>query len=507
MLEGLHSLISLEVLLGLAAGTLVGIAIGSLPGIGPAVGIAILLPLTFVLRADVAIVFYITLYQAAEYGGSITAIALGIPGAPNSAATILDGYPLARRLPGLAFAYSLWPAVTASLVTIVAILVLVGPLDALALALGSVEVAALGIFALATIGVLATNAPLRGLVSCALGLVLGSVGLDSLTAYPRFTFDLPQLYDGISLLPLLVGVFAIPAAVRLLFPSVVVEKGERDLRAGRVWLSWRQFRGVLRPTALGTAVGAVIGVLPGLSGSVPPWISYNLAKTSARDKDEYGTGAPGGIAAPEATNASVMHATLVPTFALGIPGTPTSAVIIGAMTIAGLRPGPAFLNQQRPLFYEIFFALFVSALLLWVVGIGATQLWAKTISLPPQFLGVAIFVLCVVGSFVTNSQILDVWLMLGFGLLGVLMERFSFSVPALVLGFIVGPIIETNLRRVLVISHGNLLPFATSPIAMVLLTAAVALVVLGFVNASRGTSHRGVAAAVSGANPRAGVQT
>ena len=502
MLEGLHSLIAPAVLLGLAAGTLVGILIGSLPGIGPAVGIAVLLPLTFVLRPDVALVFYITLYQAAEYGGSITAIALGIPGAPNSAATILDGYPLARRLPGLAFAYSLWSAVLASLVTIVVIVVLVGPLSSLALALGNVQITALGVFALATLGVLTGNAPLRGLASAALGLVLGTVGLDSITAYPRFTFGVPELYNGIALLPLLVGVFAIPAAVRLIFPRVALQKAERHAQAGRVWLSWRQFRGVVRPWALGTLVG-VMGVLPGLAGSVPPWLSYNLTKSTARNRDEFGTGVPAGIVAPEATNASVMHATLVPTFALGIPGTPTSAVIIGAMTIAGLRPGPAFLSQQRPLFYEIFFALIGSALLLWVVGIAATRIWAQALRLPPRFLGVVIVMLAVVGAFATNNEILDVWLMLGFGVLGMLMERFGFSVPALVLGFIVGPIIETDFRRELIISHGSLLPFVTNPMAVVLFLAAVALLIFGFVTASRGAERAGSGAPPSGVSAEA----
>jgi putative tricarboxylic transport membrane protein len=469
----LHALFTVPAMLALLAGTVVGLFIGALPGIGPAVGIGLLLPLTYFLRPAEALLVYVSLYQAAEYGGSITAIAVSTPGAPNSAAMILDGYAMNRAgRPGKAFAYSLWAAIFASYAGILGLFLLAQPIAGWALALGPAEFAALGLFALTTVGTLSTAAPIPGLLSAAFGVLVSTIGTDLITNTHRYTFGQTSLLDGVPLVPVLVGVFALPEVIRLLTdPSRVAIAITRE--SGRVWLTLREFRDVWVPATIGTVLGFLLGLLPGISGSVPPWVSYNVAKSTSRHPELFGTGVPEGIVAPEATNAAVMHSTLIPAFTLGIPGTPTSAVILGAMMIAGLQPGPLLFTQHAAIVYELFAGLVISTAALWLLGLVSTSLWARTASLPRPLVATCIFVLCVTGSFASRSNVFDVWLALGFGLIGYLMHVFGFSVPSFVLGLILGSMIETHLRQALIISGGSFGVFLTSPISLVFLLAAV----------------------------------
>lgn len=333
----------------LLAGTVLGYFVGVLPGIGPLTGIALLLPLSFQLPPRDALLVFTSLYQAAEYSGSITAIAVSTPGAPNSAAIIMDGYAMHRagRL-GKAFAYSLWSAVFGSLLGIAAMLLLAQPLATFGLLFGPPEFAALAVLGLATVGILTGGAPAKGFLSVTAGLLLGTVGIDQISGDFRFTLSQPFLYNGIPLVPLLVGLFALPEAVDMLVSprrkaiSNVAAEG-----VDRIWLTWREFRSVFKAECIGSAIGLVMGLIPGVAGSVPPWISYNLTRSLSKRPQDFGTGVPEGIAAPEATNAAVMHTTLITAFSLGIPGTPTSAVILAAMTIAGVVPGPLLFAQNR----------------------------------------------------------------------------------------------------------------------------------------------------------------
>jgi putative tricarboxylic transport membrane protein len=463
-------------LLCLVAGTVTGILVGALPGIGPLSGIALLLPLSFFLPPAEALIFYTTLYQAAEYGGSITAIAVSTPGSPNSAAIILDGYQLNRAgRAAKAFAYSLWSATFGGVITTVA-LILVTPLIASwALALGPTEYTSLGLLGLTAIAFLVGGAPRRGIIGVAIGVLIGTIGLDSVTGLPRFDFGNVLLSGGIPLAPMLIGLFAIPEAVRMLMGGK--DAGEAvSQQPGRVWLKFREFRSVARPAALGTVVGFFTGLLPGMAGSVPPFLSYNLAKATSRHPERFGKGSPEGIAAPEATNAAVMHATLIPTFALGIPGTPTSALILGAMLIAGLTPGPELLARDPVTIYTVFVGLFVGTGLLWVLGIVTTNIWARMIALPAPIIGVAIIILCAVGAYANRGTVFDVGVLMVFGFVGLGLRRFGYSAPTLVLGAILGPIIERNLRLSLILSNNNPVTFVTHPISLCLLVGAVAII-------------------------------
>lgn len=474
----LHNILLPASLLYLLAGTLCGYAVGVLPGIGPVTGIAILLPLTYYVPPIDALIFFASLYQSAEYGGSITAIAVSAPGTPNAAATILDGYAMNRNGQiGKAFGYSLWSAVFASLVGILGMLFLARPMAKLALLFGPSAYADLGLLGLSAVSTLSSEYPLAGLLSAALGLLLSTVGLDLISGIPRFTFGQATLFNGVPLVPLLIGIFALPEAVTMLGRRRTA--GEGKAKAQRVWLRWPEFRGAFRGTAIGTVVGFLMGLIPGLAGSVPPWISYYLAKSTSRDPSRFGKGAPEGITAPEATNAAVMHSTLIPTFSFGIPGTPTSAVILGAMMISGLTPGPLLFQQHPDIPFTVIISLLFATAFLFVIGLVATNLWVRMLNLPYEVLAIAIFLFVVVGSYVDRSSIFDVEFAIGAGVLGYFMNRFGFSIPALILGVILGPIVEGNARRALLLSGGHYGIFVSNPLNAALLVLSAGMIVLG----------------------------
>lgn len=475
----LHAVFTPASLAVILAGTLAGYLVGILPGVGPASGITLLLPLTAYMSPTNALMFYASLYQSAEYSGSITAIAVSTPGTPNAAATVLDGYAMNRAGKiGEAFGYSLWAAAFASLVSIVGMLLLAQPMAQVALYFGPAEYAALGIFGLSSVSTLASEYPLRGLLSAMLGLLLSVVGLDPIGGGQRFTFGIPALFNGLPLIALLTGLFALPEAVVLLTERRPGFSSETFKNRNIVWLSWRQFKGVFPMTLLGTVVGFFMGLIPGLSGSVPPWVSYNLAKTLSRNSGQFGHGAPDGIVAPEATNAAVMHSTLIPAFSFGIPGTPTSAVILGAMMLSGLTPGPMLFAKNPEIPYTVFVSLFVATALLWIIGLLATNLWVRILMVPRELLALSVILFVVVGSYVSRSNLFDPQLAILAGIVGYVMKKAHFSAPALVVGFVLGPIIETNLRQALLLTGGQIV-LVPNLLTGALLLASLAMVGFG----------------------------
>lgn len=255
------------------------------------------------------------------------------------------------------------------------------------------------------------------------------------------------------------------------------------------FVSWRQFKGVFPMTLLGTGVGFFMGLIPGLSGSVPPWVSYNLAKGLSRNRDQFGLGAPEGIVAPEATNAAVMHSTLIPAFSFGIPGTPTSAVILGAMMLSGLTPGPMLFARNPEIPYTVFVSLFVATVLLWIIGLLATNLWVRVLMVPRELLAVSVVLFVVIGSYVSRSNLFDPQLAIVAGIVGYVMKKIHFSAPALVVGFVLGPIIETNVRQGLLLSGGKVL-LLPNPLTGTLLL--LSLLMVGFA-LTRGLSNRSAA--------------
>ncbi len=314
---------------------------------------------------------------------------------------------------------------------------------------------ALSIFGLSSVSILSSEYPLRGLLSALLGLTLSTIGLDLISGVQRFTFGIPSLFDG--LLPLVLAgpeLFALPEAIVLLTEKhagfqVAANGGDKI-----VWLRWREFTAVFPTMVLGTALGFVMGLIPGLAGSVPPWISYNLARLISRERERFGKGAPGGIVAPEATNAAVMHATLLPAFSFGIPGTPTSAVILGAMMLSGLTPGPMLFAEHPDIPYAVFVSLFFATVFLWIVGLVATNFWVRLLYGAAGAAGGRGHPLCRDRQLHRPVEPVRPATAIAAGIIGCIMKKAQFSAPALVVGFILGPIIETNLRRSLLLSGG-----------------------------------------------------
>lgn len=506
-LHAANSLLSPNVFVFLALGTVVGMILSSIPGLGPSVTIALLLPMTFGLKPLQALVFLTSLYQASEYGGSITAITAATPGTSNAAALVLDGYEMTRRgSPQKALGYSLWSASASSLIATVALLLIASPVSHVVLAIGTVQLAALELFALTLVASLMQGSTLKGMLSVGLGLLLSTVGTDVLSGAPRFTFGVPQLLNGIPLVPLLLGLFAVSEAVRLLTKDRAVGRSAMS-RQRLVWLSFTEWWRTVPVMLFGTVIGFVLGLLPGLAGTVPPWISYSAAKSASRGKETFGEGAVAGIVAPESTNGAVMHATLVPAFFLGIPGTPSSALILGAMTIVGLTPGPLVYAKHQSLILAVFEALIISVVLLWVVGTFVTSVWANVIGkLNQKALGTAILLLAVVGAFASNGQMFGVYVALIAGAVSVVLKATGFSIPALVIAFVIGPGFENNFRTALTYSHGSYLVFVTNPVSAVFLALAVASLVFSAWRARRTTRGRAMSTvtAVTPAEPPVG---
>ncbi len=474
----LHQVLGLISPLYIVAGTLAGYLVGIIPGLGPAAGITLLLPLTYYMSPTEALIFYASLYQSAEYSGSITAIAVSTPGTPNAAATVLDGFAMNREGKiGKAFAYSLWSAVFASLVGTCGMVLLAEPMARLALYFGPSDYAALGIFGLSSVSILSSDYPLRGLLSAVLGLMLSTIGLDLISGVQRFTLGIPSLFDGLPLVALLTGLFALPEAIVLLTEKHAGFRLDTARGSQAVWLRWREFAAVFPTMVLGTIVGFVMGLVPGLAGSIPPWISYNLARLMSRERDRFGKGAPAGLVAPEATNAAVMHSTLLPAFSFGIPGTPTSAVILGAMMLSGLTPGPMLFSEHPEIPYAVFVSLFFATGFLWIVGLVATNLWVRVLMVPPELLAIGVIVFVVIGSYVARTNLFDPQLAVLAGIVGYIMKKSHFSAPALVVGFILGPIIETNVRRALLLSGGTIYAIPGALTASLLI---LSLAMLGF---------------------------
>lgn len=476
-LHAASSLLSANVFVFLALGTVVGMMLSSIPGLGPSVTIALLLPMTFGLQPLQALVFLTSLYQASEYGGSITAITAATPGTSNAAALVLDGYEMFRRgRPQKALGYSLWSAAGSSLIATVALLLIASPISHLALSIGTVQLASLELFALTLVASLMQGSTLKGMLSVGLGLLLSTVGTDVLSGAPRFTFGVPQLLNGIPLVPLLLGLFAVSEAVRLLTRDQAVRRVPMT-RQRLVWLSFTEWWRTVPIVLFGTVIGFFLGLLPGLAGTVPPWISYSAAKSASRGREKFGEGATAGIVAPESTNGAVMHATLVPAFFLGIPGTPSSALILGAMTIVGLTPGPLVYAHHQSLILAVFEALIISVALLWIVGTLVTSAWANVIGkLNQKALGTAILLLAVVGAYASNGQMFGVYVALIAGVASVVFRATGFSIPALVIAFVIGPGFENNFRTALTYSHGSYLVFFTNPVSAAFLGLAVASV-------------------------------
>ena len=469
--HGLFAALSPGNLLAILAGTAIGVFAGAVPGLSSTVGLALVLPVTFALEPAPALLMMTALYMAAEYGGSITAIAIGVPGSSPALATTFDGYAMTRRgEASRAFGISLFASMSGGALGAVLLVAALGPLSRAAIAFGPTEFFGLGVFGLAIVANLVGRDPVRGIVSAALGMLAFVVGLDVLTGAPRLTFGSIRLLDGLGLVPMLIGFFAIAEALRGVASGDRRRRAAPDLGGGlppvrdllRLWPS------ILR----GSAIGGVIGAIPGAGATIASIVAWNEERRSSKTPERFGTGEPAGIAAPEAANNACVGAAMIPLLALGVPGSASSAVLLGALTVKGVAPGPLLMTERSALVHAIYAGFLIAVALMAVVGRLGIPLWVRVANLRPSVLMPMVVALSLVGAFALRGNLGDAWAALFFGGVGFVLLRAGYPLAPAVLGLILGPMIETNYRRALALSGGSHEVFLESPIALVLLLLA-----------------------------------
>jgi len=458
--------------------TLLGIVVGSLPGLTATMGVALLTTLTFKLPTETAILVLICMYVGAIYGGSRSAILLNIPGTPASAATSLDGYPLALAgRAGHAMSLATSGSAFGTLIGLV-LLALTAPLLAeIALDFGSYEFFWLALFGVLISGQLTAEAePIKGYIAGILGLLTAMIGLEGIHAHVRFTLGIDQLAGGIGLIPAMVGAFGFSEVLVVMSqarPRLLVEAAsERFLPR---WSElWRYRRTIGRSGIIGT----LIGIIPGVGEDIGAWASYATAKRVSPERDQFGKGSLEGLTAAETGNSAVVPGALIPALTLAVPGSAPAAVLIAAMFIHGIRPGPTIMQEQPHFVFGVVVMLLFATLAITFYGLALTRLFVLTLKIPRERLMGVVFALCVIGPFAITQRLFDIWVMLAFGILGYLMRRMRYPLPPLVLGIILGDLLDKNLRRGLIISDGGLEPFFTRPISAVLATACVLTVAM-----------------------------
>lgn len=477
LLLGISITLEWQNLLAILAGMASGIFIGAIPGIGPSTGIALILPFTYALPTTTALIMLIALYIGAEYGGSISAILISTPGTAAAAATVLDGYQLTLKgLPGKALGVSLLSGTVASILATVGLILLALPLVNVALSFGPFEYFALGVFGLSIIAGLSGRNWAAGFVSATIGLILSTVGVDPFSGYPRFAFGHFELYEGIGLIPALIGLFAISVVFDMVEEATIGSRISTKISSALPTIS--EFRRLVPAMLRGSVIGFVIGVIPGAGGAIASFISYNTEKRLSSNPEKFGTGVLEGVAAPEAANNAVVGGSLVPLLTLGIPGSPTAAILVGALVMHGLLPGPELFTKNPDVVYGLFAGMMLANFAMQAMGLLGMNWWVKAVALPNSILAPLIMALGIVGAYAVRNNMFDVGLMLFFGTVGYILRKYEFSLPAIVLALVLGFMIETNLRRALIVSEGSFAPFLTRPITLGLLIIALLMVLL-----------------------------
>jgi putative tricarboxylic transport membrane protein len=466
-LAGMGALLEPNMLFLVFAGTVLGIIVGALPGISGSTTTALLLPLTIAMSPAAASAFLGAIYCAANFGGSITAILINTPGDPSASATAFDGYPMAAKgEAGRALGISAVASAIGGIFSVLVLIVAAPLLARVAYQFGPPEYFALAVFGLSMVAAIGGDSPVKNLLAAALGVLLATVGLDLTTGVERFTFSVYALSDGIEFIPVLVGLFAISELLEQATQHGTVQS---YIKLNTVKLpSLADFRKCAKAIALSSGIGTFIGILPALGATTAALICYNETKRWSKYKDEFGKGAVEGVAGPEAANNAAVGGAMVPTLALGIPGSTTTAIILAGLIIQGVRPGPHLFTEQPTLLYVVFGSMFAANLLYLVMGLGMAKLFARIALIPNPYLWPAVFVLSVVGSYAPNQSMFDVWVMLAAGVVGFLFRRYGFSPAPLIMGLVLGKMVEETMKQSLLIFDQNWLMFLTRPVVVVL---------------------------------------
>lgn len=465
-------------------GTGIGIFFGALPGLTSTMAVGLLIPVTFGFSPATGLIFLAGAYCGSMYGGAISAILLNTPGTPASAATSYDGYPLTQQGEGgRALAVATIASFVGGIFSALCLILIAPPLARLALLFGPGEYFAVAIFGLTIISAFSAKAMLKGITAGLIGLLIGTVGMDPITGFARFTFGRMDLLEGISIIPALIGLFSASQVVMMLdtFDPASDATDRAAVRTGRIWAGLSDILAMKTTLIRSSIIGTIIGIIPAAGGDIASFIGYNEAVRFSKKKDSFGKGNPEGVAASEAANNGVTGGSLIPLLTLGIPGNSVTAIFLGGLLIQGLRPGPSLFTEQAAITYTFFAGLIIANVAMLILGFLGARLFIRVLNVPGSLMIPLIFCLCVIGSYSIRNSMFDVAIMALFGGFGFFLRKFGFSSAPVVLGIILGPMAESNFRRMLQVNRGDPLPMFKSPIVLVLLVISLVSVASPFV--------------------------
>jgi putative tricarboxylic transport membrane protein len=469
------------------AGVLIGTLVGVLPGIGPIAAMSLLLPATFAIPPTGAVIMLAGIYYGSMYGGSTTAILVRIPGEAASVVTCLDGHEMAKQgRAGAALFVAAIGSFIAGTVALIGLILLAPVMIVAALAFGPAEYCALMLLGLCLIAYLSQASVLKSLIMAGLGLVLGLIGIDSINALPRLTFDRLELLDGIGLVPVVMGLFGIAEILKNLENGT--DRTVVTTKVTGLWLSAADWAASRWAIARGTLIGFALGILPGGGAVISSFVSYAVERRISKTPERFGKGAIEGVAGPEAANNAAAGSAFIPLMTLGIPPNAVLALLLGALIIHNVPVGPTMITQRPDLFWGVVASMYVGNVMLLILNLPLIGLWVKCLSVPYGILFPVILLLCCIGVYASSGQIFDLYVMISFGILGWLVSRWGYEPAPLVLGFVLGPMFENNLRKALILSRGSWMTFIERPISAVFVIASaviLATALVPWINARR----------------------
>ena len=486
-----------DVLLYAFLGCLVGTLVGMLPGIGPLAGISILLPATFGLDATKAIVMLAGIYYGSQYGGSTTSILMRIPGEAASVMTCIDGYAMARKgRAGAALCIAAVGSFVAGTFGVVLLTVVVAPLAVFALRFGPPEYTALLVLGLVFLAYMSATSLVRTMLMAATGLLLGCIGIDVMTGHFRYSFDIKELGDGLGIVPVAVGLFGLGEILST--PAKTMTGVVASPRLAELLPNRQEWREAAMPMARGSVLGFIVGIVPGSAHIIASFLSYAVEKRVSAKPEEFGQGAVAGVAGPESANNAASTGAFVPMLALGLPTGPVTAVLMAALLIHGVPPGPQLVSEHPQVFWGFIASMYVGNLMLLALNLPLVGLFVSVLRIPYAYLYPLIIMFCIVGVYEVSHSIVDVWIMLIMGVVGYLLRKFDFDPAPLVLGLVIAPLLEMSLRQSLIMSGGNWLIFVQRPIAAVLLGIGALLLALAAASLFKRGDWRGRLAVAEG---------
>jgi len=472
--SGLPLVLQFDVILWLVIGCVVGMLIGAMPGLTVTMGVAVLAPLTFNMDTVAAFALLLGAYTSATYGGSISAILLRIPGALPAVMTILDGYPMAQRGEGgRAIAIATIASLFGGIVSAIVLATLAPALARLALQFSAADYLAVSIFALSMIVFISGGNMAKGALSGAIGLLIATVGLDPIVGFPRFSAGIPELQGGVGLVPVMIGLFGLSEVLSSVHSTATKPDGRIVHRIKSAVPSMVEFVKLLPAMVRASVIGVLIGILPAAGSSTASMVAYGVGKRTSRKGSAYGTGEPEGLATSESANNASTGGDMVPTLSLGIPGSSSAAILMGALILHGLQPGPLLFTQHPDIVSAIFILFLASNFVFFLLGLTGAGLFARLLEIPKNYLLPVVAMLCLVGAYSLQNSLFDVGIMLLAGIVGVFFRWAKVPASPLILGLILGPMIEANLQRTFILSYGSGYDIFLRPISLSFLIATV----------------------------------